>query len=227
MRVKMSSQDEKMWKTVWKFTILVVLIIALPLILIVDTPTTDSFDRQNVYTTDGYRDAGYYAVRHNPTINGFVNITHPGGTNIVYIETNNIQNVTLSLETMYSNRNFLFGWIDISWLDAVKSVNEIVLYINTTDGIDEFQFTDYPGTWFKVTVDGSELYDWTRAYPNERTEVGLTAGNHIVTLDLMRAPVTLYDIFVELFEVIIMLAVVYFIMQIMKSAMGSTKGGGK
>jgi len=209
------------------FALTVTLLVALPVVLITNTPTTDSFDRHNVYSTDGYRDAGYYAVRHNVSLSGYINITHPGGTNIFYIETNNIQNVTLDLETMYNNRNYLFGWIETSWLDAVKSVNEIILYINTTDGMNEFTFTNYPGTWFKATVDGTELYDWTRVYPNERTESGLSAGSHVVVLDLMRAPVTLYDVLIGTLQVSIFLAVVYGVIKLMSSAFDNTKKGGK
>ena len=219
--------ERNIWKVLWVLTLLVVLLILLPLVIIVATPNTASFDRRNVYSTDGYKPAGYYIIRRDAGQDGFINITHPEGSNEFYIETDNIQNVTLNLETMYGNRNYLFGWIDITWLDAVKSVNNIVIYTNSTDGIDEFTFTEYPEVWFRVTVDDVEMYDWTKLNSTDRTEPGLSSGSHVVVLELMRAPITLYDALIALLQISMVLAMMYGVLKIVISTFEVTPGGKK
>ena len=55
----------------------------------------------NKFSYDDIENSGtYFAL----LLHGFINITHPEGSNEFYIETDNIQNVTLNLETMYGNR---------------------------------------------------------------------------------------------------------------------------
>ena len=58
------------------------------------TPETTGFIRENTYDVDGYRAAGYYVERHNSSQTGFINVTHIANTNIFYVNTSNIKNIT-------------------------------------------------------------------------------------------------------------------------------------
>lgn len=220
-------EEKKTWKFTWTFTLVLVLLMALPLLLVVTMPSTDSFSRQNEYPLGGYRAAGYYVERVNPTVTGYINVTHPGGTNIMYIEMYNIKNVTLDMDTLYENRNTLFGWVNITWVDAVRSVSELVLYVNTTHEVESFSFVDYEEVWMQVDVDGTIRDKWMLVSSNVYTGNGLSVGNHIVTISINRAPVSWFDAMIWLVQISIMLSVFYLIFKIFKQSINNTNKRGK
>jgi len=144
----------------WYLVNIIVLfsLVIVPMGVLASIPTTTSFDRHNEYVMDGYRDGGYYAVRQNPAITGYMNMSHIGGTNEFTIETYNIENITLDLELMYENRRHLFNWTTVSYEDMIASLDgQIIIHVNSSDGINELRFVDHDGVACQVYRDG-EIY---------------------------------------------------------------------
>jgi len=189
------------------------MVIAICAIFWVKTPHSDGFVRREVYTADGYRPAGYYVVRQDSARNGYINITHPENSRIFYIETYNIQNLTLNFEEMYIQRNFLFGWVNVTWYDAVSTLDVIDIYINTSDGIDSLTFREYPDVQFSVYVDDELYTNYTESAGEIGTDIPLPPGDYDVTIKVIRTPITVYGILVNLLYVIVVLSLGYIIIK--------------
>jgi len=144
--------------------VIFILLIILPSIVLASIPTPIAFDRDNTYELDGYRPGGYYVIRQNPALNGSMNISYSGGDgNTFNITTDNIENITLDFDLMYGERSFLFGWGNITWEDAVASLNNrIHININNTDGLSELRFVDQPDLIVRISLNDIVIHDWDR-----------------------------------------------------------------
>ncbi len=143
--------------------LILITLIIVPSLALASVPTTTSFDRENEYDFDGFRDGGYYVIRHNSSNRGFMNMSHVGGTNIFNITSNNIKNLTLDLDDMFDRRSWLFGWGNVSFADMTDALNgRIVINLNSTDsGIEELRFVDHPNVYVMVWVDDVVVRDWS------------------------------------------------------------------
>ena len=199
----------------WHVTNVVILVamIIIPSIVLASVPTTTSFDRQNIYYSDGYRDGGYYAVRHDPAVTGFMNMTHVGGTNVFTIESYNIKNITLDMDLMFEQRKALFGWDNVTWEDMVSSLgNEIVINVDSADGIDSLRFIDHPNVAVQVKVDGEihRTYATLGGVEVDSNTLGVGDTQVILQFDAYQS---LYDIMLSLLAVIIVLGIILMVVR--------------
>ena len=159
-------------------------LIILPSLVLASIPTPTAFDRENVYSLDGFRPGGYYVIRQNASQDGFMNMTSDGGNNIFNITTHNIENVTLDFDLMYQERSLLFGWGNVTWEDAVASLgDDIYINIDSQDGLSELRFTDHPEVIVRITLDGIVIRDWARLEDVEIHTDDISSGQHEVLIE--------------------------------------------
>jgi len=203
---------------------IILFMIIIPSMVLASIPTSTSFDRHNTYELDGYRDGGYYAIRDNPLIDGYMNMSHIGGTNIFNITTYNIKNVTLDFELMFERRSFLFGWVDVTWQDVVDSLgNNITINIITDGKLENMQFVDQPNVWVKIWKDGEVYKGWNILSDIELDSTGLDSGSHIVIIQFQQS-MTLIDIIKFLLSVLIIIGIVKVIFDLIKSILLGDNG---
>ncbi len=205
----------------WHITNAIILfcLIIMPMVVLASVPTTTSFDRHNEYVMDGFRDGGYYAVRDNPAITGYMNMSHIGGTNIFNITTYNIANITLDLDLMYAQRSSLFGWGVVSWEDAVASLGEeITININSDDGLDELRFVDHPEVQIQVLKDGLVYQAYGNLQDVEIEVNPLDAGQTQIILQFDFAD-SLFDLVYSMLLILIVVGFVSLIIRFIQRAM--------
>lgn len=205
----------------WHITNLIIIfsMIITPMVVLASVPTTTSFDRHNEYVMDGFRDGGYYAVRQNPAVTGYMNMSHIGGTNEFNITTYNIANITLDLDLMYERRKTLFGWDSVSWEEMVSSLgDEIVININSADGLNELRFVDNPDIQVQVLKDGLVYQPYGNLQDVEVEVNPIDAGQIQVTLQFDFAD-SLYDLIYSLMLIIIIIGIFSVIYRYFKRAL--------
>lgn len=205
----------------WHITNIIIIfsMIITPMVVLASIPTTTSFDRHNTYIMDGFRDGGYYVIRQNPAITGYMNMSHIGGTNEFNITTYNIANITLDLDLMFEQRKTLFGWDTVSWGEMVSSLGgEIIINVNSADGLDELRFVDNPEVRVKVLKDGVIYQPYGTLNDLEIEITPLDAGQTQVILQFDLAD-SLYDVVYSLLLIIIILGIVSVIYRYFKMAL--------
>lgn len=191
--------------------IILVCMVIVPMVVLASVPTTTSFDRHNTYEMDGFRDGGYYAVRQNSLQEGYMNMSHVGGTNEFNISTYNIDNITLDMDLMFERRKFLFGWQEVGWQEMVASLgNEIVINIDSYDGINELRFTDNPNVKVQILRDGEIYQDWAVLESTEIEITPLESGTTQVIIKFDQFYST-YELLYSLLILIIILAIILLI----------------
>lgn len=209
-------------KTLWVYVVVIISLMLIPQLVVAILPSSTSYNRYNTYELDGYRNGGYYIERHNPTINGTMNITYNG--NNFTIETENIANMILDFDLMYEKRSFLFGWASITWREIVSMLdNTIYITINNTDDIDQLTFADQPNVRVKVTTDGIVTHDWVRLNDVEFHNDTLSSGSHVVIIEFNRYLSTL-DLLIDLLVLIVFIFVVFIIIKGLRDALYGDKG---
>lgn len=205
----------------WHITNIVILfsLVITPVVVLASIPTTTSFDRHNEYVMDGFRDGGYYVIRQNPAITGYMNMSHIGGTNEFNITTYNIANITLDMDLMYAQRRSLFGWDTVSWEDAIGSLgDEIIININSTDGINELRFIDNPDVTVQVYKDG-EIYQIYGDLKDVEIEMNpLESGQTQVILSFDFSE-SIYDFLLAFLQLLIILGLISLIYRMFKRAL--------
>jgi len=188
--------------------IIILTLIITPLSVLASLPTTTDFDRHNYYPTDGFRAGGYHAVRDNAIYDGYMNMSHTGGTREFNIDTYNIKNVTLDFDLMFERRSFLFGWGDVTWQDAVDSLNGRIFINITTDGtLNSMRFVDQPNVYVRVLKDGEVYRGWNRLSDTEIDTNGFEAGSYEVIIEFQDL-MTTFDIVEFLLEVLLIVGVI-------------------
>jgi len=190
--------------------VIFITLILLPSLVLASLPTTTAFDRHNVYVLDGFRDGGYYVIRQNSSYTGFMNMSHDGGNNNIFnITTYNIENITLDFDLMFERRSFLFGWMNISWEDAVASLgDDIYININSSDGLSALRFADQPNTIVRVSLDGVVIRDWARMEDIEIYTDDISSGQHEVLIEFQP-----YGYFTDFLVFIILIGIVILIIK--------------
>ncbi|MCK4545032.1 hypothetical protein KAU43_05795 [candidate division WOR-3 bacterium] len=205
----------------WHLTNIIIIfsMIITPMVVLASVPTSTSFDRQNTYVMDGFRDGGYYAERQNPAITGYMNMSHISGTNEFNITTYNINNITLDIDLMFERRKALFGWGSVSWEDMVSSLgNDIVINIDSADGINELRFVDNPDVMVQV-YKNDEIYQVYGDLQGVEIEINpLESGQTQILLKFDFTEST-YDLLYSILVVIIILGIVGFLIRIFKRAL--------
>lgn len=182
-------------------------LIILPISVMATMPTTTSFDRHNIYSEDGYRGGGYYAVRSNLTYNGTMNMTHVGGSNTFIIETYNINNMTLDFDLMYERRSYLFGWDEVTWDEAVDYLgNDIYINISTDGTLESLRFVDQPNVWVKVWKNDTVYRGWMLLSDVEIDSEGFEAGDYIIRIQFQDS-MTIYDILSLVLQVMVIVGI--------------------
>lgn len=197
---------------------IIISFIFLPMTVLASVPASTSFDRHNTYLLDGYRDGGYYAVRHNSGVAGYMNMSHVGGTRDFNITSYNIKNLTLDMDLMFSQRKWLFGWDTVTWEDMVSSLGDrIVINLDCSEyGIGQIDFIDHPEVNVKVYVDGEVYRDWSPLGETEIYTDGFNVGETQIILEF-----DIYDTVFDMMVFILELIIVIGIMVIVLRALGS------
>lgn len=196
--------------------IIIFSLVILPLSVLASVPTTTSFDRHNNYPTDGFRAGGYYAIRDNSSYNGFMNMSHIGGTNNFTIETYNIQNVTLDFDLMFEERSFLFGWASVTWEDAVDSLgNDIYINITSDGTLNSLKFVDQPNVWVRIWKNDTLYRGWERLSDVEVDSIGFGAETYEIRIQFQDS-MTAEDIFSLLLQFIMIIGVLWIIYRMVK-----------
>jgi len=199
-------------------------LILLPLSVLASVPTTTDFDRHNEYPTDGFRDGGYYAVRDNSSIMGYMNMSHTGGTPSFEIETYNIQNVTLDFDLMFEKRSFLFGWATVTWEDAVDSLgNDIFINITTDGTLNSMRFVDQPNVWVRVWKNNTIYKGWELLSDVELDSTGFSAGTYEIIIEFQDS-MTIYDILSLVLQVMIVVGIILLIIRSLRSVLFGDDG---
>lgn len=202
----------------WHITNILILfcLVMLPIGVLASVPTTTSFDRHNIYETDGFRAGGYYAVRDNSSYNGFMNMSYVSGTSNFTIETYNIQNVTLDFDLMFERRSFLFGWASVTWEDAVDSLgNDIYINITSDGTLNSLKFVDQPNIWIKVWKNDTLYRGWERLSDVEVDSNGFGAETYEIRIQFQDS-MTAEDIFALLLQFIMIIGVLWIIYRMIK-----------
>lgn len=188
-------------------------LVIVPLGVLASIPTTTSFDRHNVYETDGFRAGGYYVIRQNSTYDGFMNMSYTGGTNNFNITTYNIENITLDFDLMYQERSYLFGWATVTWEDAVSSLGEtIYITINSDDGINSLRFVDQPNERVRIKIDGEIYRDYAKLEDVEIDLNGIESGTHLVVIEFDHV-YSIYNILIGLFQIAAVIGIITLIIR--------------
>lgn len=206
-------------------TIIFIALILIPSIVLASIPTATAFNRENVYELDGFRAGGYYIIRQNASYDGFMNISYSGGNNNIFnITTYNIENITLDFDLMYERHDFLFGWTNITWEDAVTTLgNDIIININSTDGLSEMRFVDQPEVIVKIWLDREVIQDWGRLEDVEIYTDDLAPGNHEVLIEFQPFQ-TLVDNLIFLLQFAVLIGITLLIIRWIRRALFFDEG---
>jgi len=196
----------------------------IPQLVVALLPPSTSYNRFNTYEMDGYREGGYYIERHDPNINGTMNITYDGAVNNFTIETDNIAIIMLDFDLMYEKRSFLFGWVTLSWHTIVSSLdNTIYITINNDEDLEQMKFIDQPDARVKITVDGVVTHEWVRLNDVEFHNDTLSAGTHVVKIEFNRYLSSL-DILTDVMVLFIFIWILFFIVKWLRDALYGDRG---
>mgnify|MGYP001077031130 CR=1 FL=1 len=133
-----------MWnrKRIIRYTaLLLVVAFAIPVMFVIaDLSESREFSDTNVFTSDGYIDH-YYIERYNTSLSAEIYIYHAEGTNMLTIETTNVELLLIDADSLYADEKDRVWYSAVDWETWIPS--HPVYYINlTTDGnLSHVRFT--------------------------------------------------------------------------------------